>query len=61
MFTFYLNTNITKFYYFIFREGYEEGIDIHRSFLDLMWTYLPETNNDFPMIALTLNDNKIYL
>ena len=61
MFTFYLNSNITKIYYYIYWKGIEEGVDIHRSFLDLMWTVNPENNNEFPMVAITKKDNKIYI
>ncbi len=61
MFTFYLNSNITKIYYYIYWQGIEEGVDIQRSFLDLMWTVNPENNNEFPMVAITKKDNKIYI
>lgn len=36
-------------------------MEMNQSFLDLMWTTSPINNHDFPMIALTLKNNKIYV
>ena len=61
MFTFYFNSKLTKIYYYKYWDRFGDGIEINRSFLDLMWTVTPTDKNEYPMIALTLKDNKIYI
>ena len=61
MFTFYFNSKLTKIYYYIYWDKFGDGIEINRSFLDLIWTVTPTDKNEYPMIALTLKDNKIYI
>ena len=60
MFTFYLNSNLTKIYYYNWNT-FIEGVDIKRNLFDLIWTTEPTNTNDFPMFAITFKDNKIYI
>ena len=60
MFTFYLNSNLTKIYYYNWN-NFIEGVDIKRNLFDLIWTRVPTNTNDFPMFAITFKDNKIYI
>ena len=60
MFTFYLNSNLTKIYYYNWNI-FKDEIDIKRNIFDLQWTTNSINNNEYPMFALTFNDNKIYL
>ena len=61
MFTFYFNSKITKIYYYRYWDKFADPIEINRSFLDMIWTTKPNDKNEYPMIALTLKNNKIYI
>ena len=61
MLTFYFNSKLTKIYSYKYWNRFGDGIEINRSLLDLMWTATPTDKNEYPMIALTLKDNKIYI
>ncbi len=60
MFTFYLNSNMTKIYYYDWN-NFKEGVDIKRRLFDFKWTTNPTSNNGFPMLAITFKNDKIYL
>lgn len=61
MFSFYFNSKITKIYYYRYWDKFADPIEINRSFLDLGWTTNPNNKKEYPMIALTLKDNKIFI
>ena len=61
MFTFYLNSKVTKIYYYIYWDKFGDGIEINRRFLDLIWTCSATDKGEYPMLALTLKDNEIYI
>ena len=61
MFTFYLNSKVTKIYYYIYWDKFGDGIEINRRFLDLIWTCSATDKGEYPMLALTLKDNDIYI
>ena len=61
MFTFYLNSKVTKIYYYKYWDKFGDGIEINRSFLDLIWTCSATDNGEYPMLALILKDNEIYI
>lgn len=59
MFTFYLNSKLTKVYYYNWETFFE--CEMNHIFLDVMWTTDRINTNEYPMIAITLNNNKILL
>ena len=61
MFTFYFNSELTKIYYYKYWDKFGDGIEINRRLLDLVWTTGSKGTHEYPMIALTLKDNKIYI